>query len=330
VSPSAIPSLDGIDDVRALRRRLRDVDGGAGAPWISTLGIGISDAAKHIAFQGGLRATAVHESLGRATPSFVVMDWSQIAEVSADGLAYAAVLHHTLPERGVSVICAPPADASVRVLLAPSLAGPLYGEGVTWLPVSGSASRSGDPMTLLCPLVAFLGSHGRLRAGELLGALESALEAHGWPAIDLISDLVMELAQNVLAHANARIAAICAVLHRRRRPPVLQIGLADGGIGIAASMMEHPRHAWLGLTSEASAVESVYVARMSRRGLEEGGGVLSCILEDLLARYNSRVTVRSGGGHLAVSSAAPHRIVRTSASIGYGTQYLIEIRRPQG
>lgn len=323
-----IPSLIGVDSAQALRRVVCASPSRASTLWLSALGIGIGDADGHRAFQAGLRSTGLHGDLGRVPPQLTIIDWSLVAELCADSLAYATVVLHALVDRGVPVICCPPDDEHGRQLLMGGWTAPLRREGVVWLSVAGEHRKRAAGPVLLSPIVTFGGSHGPFQASTVLAQLEESLDRHGWPPSPLVSEMVMELVQNTKAHANASVAAMSAMLFPRRRPAMLQVAVADDGVGIPASLQTHPRYAWLGLVSDASAVESVYAARWSRRAPAAGGGVLGELLQLLLAEYESRIVVRSGSGHVCVTSRRPTRASCHSFSHGFGTQHLLEIRRP--
>lgn len=291
--------------------------------WVRADGLGAADPAVHRGLQSALRRTGVHGELGGVAPETVVLDWTHLAAVSADGLAFAAVLLQALRDRGIHVRCCPPHDPVVGAALAQSSCGALRGEGIAWhAEPTGTVSRT-DPRHVLGPLHLFAGARG-FSLSTALDQIEGALNRAGWRSVPMLPELLMEIAQNIRSHANARHAALCVVVERRRRPPRLQVGVADDGIGIPNSILNDPRHGWLDSFSPARATETVVMRQLSGRGADQGGGVLGDLYETLLAESGATVTLRSGAGWVRISGA-DRESRHESLTYGLGTQVLVEL-----
>jgi len=148
-----------------------------------------------------------------------------------------------------------------------------------------------------------------------------------------VMGITLEAFQNVLSHSEAAHAAATALVLRKRRPPAIQIGLADDGRTIATSVVGQSRHAWLGQFHDSNITELVLHSALTRRsshersahGNTETGG-FGLIIKRLLLETRSSVLVRSGAALIKFDSSTPGEYERFSLDYGVGTQVRIEIR----
>jgi hypothetical protein len=291
--------------------------------WTRVDGLSAADLGVHRALQAALRRTGVQGEPGQVLPEMVVLDWTHVAAVSADGLAFAAVLCQALRARSIRVLCIPPDETAVAAALGHSSCDALRVPGVEWRPREAIQLTSTAPYIPLGPVHLFAGTLG-FSIVAALDEVDGALERGGWPMVPELGELLMEMAQNVRTHASASHAALSVVVHRRRRPPRLQVGMADDGIGIPNAVLDDPRHRWLESYSPSRATETVVTRQLSGRGAGRGGGVLGELYHTLLTQAGATITLRSREGwvQLTGTSRTPRH---ESLSYGTGTQILVEL-----
>jgi len=312
-----------LQSASALRRSLEEELQRGDAQWIRMDGLGVDDPDAHRGLQSGVRRTGVHRYIVPTPPGVVVLDWKHLAAVSADGLAFAAVLLQALCALKTRVICCPAQDPHVSETLAHTFCAALRYKGVEWLPEFADRADAKNPRVLLGPVYCFGGARG-VSVGKAIDEAESALELAGWARVPELNDLIVEIAQNIGTHADASHAALCVLIDQRRRPPRLQVGVADDGVGIPTAMLSDPRYTWLQSYSPARANETVIVRQLSGRGADRGGGVLGELYGTLIAEAGATVTLRSGEGWVRIggNDRTPRR---QSLTYGLGTQLLVEL-----
>jgi hypothetical protein len=139
-----------------------------------------------------------------------------------------------------------------------------------------------------------------------------------------------EVLHNVLSHAGATHGAATALLFPRRRPKILQIGIADDGLGIAGTVLRDPHHEELAWFSDARVTGAVIRDNLSGRGAvsgeREGGGGLARVVKRLLLETASKVFLRSGAALVVLRSEDPEHFLFHRLTYGTGTQIRLELR----
>lgn len=135
----------------------------------------------------------------------------------------------------------------------------------------------------------------------------------------------VELIHNIQSHSGARFGAAAALLLPRRRPQVLQVGVADDGIGIAGSILSQPLHDWMSWSPDASVAEVVLDRALSGRESQTGGGMARHIRR-LVDEANCRIDIRTGASHLFLTSDEPRAFTKTYLNAGLGTQVRLQAK----
>jgi hypothetical protein len=193
------------------------------------------------------------------------------------------------------------------------------------LPLAGGA-----PVDLLAPMAVF-GPDSNDSVDLFCDELSASLRRLETPRRTLLAVMgtTQELLHNVLSHASARHASAVALLHVRKRPRVLQVGIADDGVGIAGAVLHQERHRWLEWFHDTSVTEAVLQQALTGRpsAPEAGnGGGMARIIRRLLSESASTVMLRSGAALILLRSTTPDRCERHTLTYGAGTQVRLEIR----
>jgi hypothetical protein len=310
--------------VEGLRRDLRPLLKSRRARWIALSGLGADDARAHSALHTSLRCVGFYGETGEQRPDLVVLDWSAVADCSADGFAMLPVLAFALRERGVATVICGPSDAGIARLIDEMNLRAICG-GDDWVtnPTLGSPGARA-----LAEAAAFASTGDRPDLDRFLDQVGAALPTLGGRAdeVDLVYALLAEAVQNVRSHSGARRAVVTALLRPRLRPPVLQFGLADDGVGVSANVLTQDRYAWLQQFTDASVTETVIHQQLSGRANGAGGGGFGAMLQEALRATASNVVLRTGAAHLAFPGGDAARYRKTSLTYGVGTQLKIELR----
>lgn len=328
VGVSSLVSRETLDlsTVPGLRRSLQQSLKSGHAAWIRLDGLPVEDSSTHSAFCHTLVRFGMGAETGRMTPQIAVLDWSLVDTCSAEGLAFFAVLHRHLIAAGIHVIVCAPASRTVGRLLEEAGVRACCG-GQTWVvstPVDGVPCES-------VASAALFGPDANKSVDRFCDDLSERIKrlAVGRGPARAITGTTYELLHNVLSHASARHAAATAVLFSRKRPRVLQVGVADDGISIAGSVLSHPRHQWLQSFHDASVTATVLHQTLSGRTTtaDSGtGGGMARIIRRLLREATATVMVRSGAALITLRATAPDRFEKTALTYGSGTQIRVELR----
>jgi hypothetical protein len=140
-----------------------------------------------------------------------------------------------------------------------------------------------------------------------------------------IMSTTVELIHNIQSHSGARFASVAALLLPRRRPRVLQVGVADDGIGIPGAILSQPLHQWMSWFPDASVAEVVLDHALSGREAQTGGGMAHHVRR-LVSETQCRVDIRTGASHLFLTSDRPSTFKKTYLNAGLGTQVRLDVR----
>ncbi|MBB4635974.1 hypothetical protein [Longimicrobium terrae] len=263
-------------------------------------------------------------------PKVLILDWSGVSNCSAEGLALFGVVTRRLAEHAVRIIIIEPEFTDTRSAVNGSRILDGCG-GLEWVP-STASKRS---ILHCCAQAAAFSGSANESVDNFCDGLSDTLKAHAAPrrATLAMMGTAIELLHNVLSHAGSSHAAAAAFVLPRRRPAVLQVGIADDGIGIPAAVLRHPRHAWLTWFSDAGVTRAVIREQLSGRKTTEGetdsgGGGMARVIKKLLEETSSEVTLRSGSALIRLSSTDPESYKVHRLTYGAGTQVRIELRLP--
>lgn len=312
----------GVASAEDLRRRLLEDRRAGRAAWIELRGLSIGRADMHGALLHALTAFRLGADHGRTVPSTAVLDWTNVDGTSAEALAMFAVLVRTLVSQGISVVICEPEDGDIGAALEASAIRAACGS-VTWIP---RVSRQLRRVEVLAPSAQFGGALGRAPLRPFLAAVVEALQQLGVhdDRVALVADALMEILLNVITHAEAEHAAGVLVLHRRRRPRVVEVGVADSGMGIATNILMQPRHAWLA-PSDRGVTEAVFAQALSGRDATEGGGGMTRIVRRLVDTCGATVIVRSGAAKITLTGSGAGGLSVVGHTFGWGTQTQVVI-----
>lgn len=296
--------------------------------WLRLGGLATDDARVHGALCNALERLFAAEA--GAVPEALVLDWTGVSNCSAEGLALFGVVVRRLSEQAVRIIIVEPDFTDTQAAVAESRVIEECG-GLDWVP-SAASKRS---ILRCCTRAAAFSGAANESVDDFLDGLSDALQAHAVPppGIRALMGTAMELLHNVLSHAGASHAAAAAFVLPRRRPPVLQLGIADDGIGIPSAVLRHPRHEWLNWFSDAGITRAVIRDQLSGRGDTEhgpeiGGGGMARVIRRLLEETTSEVTLRSGSALIRLTSDDPDHYDVHRLTYGAGTQVRVELRLP--
>lgn len=293
------------------------------AKWIRLDGLSANTLAVHDALQTSLRAFGIHGDCGEARPEIAVLEWGSVFEGAPDGLAFFPLLTRMLATAGTKVFCCMPSVGSLTSLIIRASCATVADPGVRWIPGALAKPSSIDLITGLLLLPCGKGDG----ISAALDSLETQMADLGCQELaGVTTGLVVELLQNIQTHSECRHAVLAAVVLKRNRPPTLQIGIADDGMGLAANLLSDVRHSWLGQFSEASIAEATLGHGISGRGAESTGGSLGGLMRTFLGETRSEVILRTGAAHVTMSSEDPMRCKKRNLTYGVGTQLLIAIR----
>jgi hypothetical protein len=198
-----------------------------------------------------------------------------------------------------------------------------------WIPVVSAGQVTA---TSVAPAAIF-GSERSASLEDFVEGLSSFARSTGFGkrGSAVIVGTANEFLHNVLSHGEAQNAAAVVIVFTRRRPRILQVGIADDGIGIPTSLVTQRRHDWVSEFSDALATRAVLRGALSGRpedalGALTGGGVAR-IVQRLSHELHARVIMRSGAALVRVG-ASTGNVEINRLSYGHGTQVRIEVPIP--
>lgn len=289
--------------------------------WIRAEAFSLDNEQWHSALCRVLSHFGVCGDTSRVAPQVAVLDWSRAEICSAEGLAFFAVLIHRLTSIGVTVVACDAALSDVSLVLETSGVRAMT-QTKRW--ISGGREARNSIETLVPLAVSATGTMDGI--GSFCNSLNDSLVALGAPkrTRQAVVGTVTDLIQNVKAHSQAQYAAATALLLSRKRPKIIQIGIADDGLGIPNTILSQPLHQWLSWFPDASLTEVVLDQGLSSRESQSGGGSAH-LIRRLVSEVRSRVIIRTGGALISFDSEAPSKFMKRNVSLGLGTQVRLEI-----
>ncbi len=292
------------------------------AVWLRLDGASVDDAKLQSAFCRSLVRLGLGGEDPRGLPDVAVLDWSSVSSCTAEGVAMFVVLLRRITAAGMRVIvCAPGAPSVAHVINDTGVRAACA--SAQWIPYQCAGRATIKPLARAAIFAPGTNNTVDDFCDDLATALRQVGQARA--AVRVVMSVVQEMLHNVLSHSGAGHAAAIALLFPSRRPALVQVGVADDGVGITGHVLTQPRHRWLGCFSDASVTETVLHEALSGRASESGGG-MSYLVRRLLSETQSTVMIRSGAALLVLRSAAPGRYERTALTFGGGTQIRVEFR----
>lgn len=322
-SSSSFVDLAGVETVGDLRHLLHEEKRAGRVEFWRLGGLSASDG-HHSALLRYLLDLGLSSEPPKRQPHTVVLDWSTVDKCPADGLAFFSVIIRALREANIGVILCEPSDGDIARALERSGLRSEY-DDVAWVPCE--SSRPGR-MEVMAPAGIFGGSLGRGNLKIFFSGLDDALDRTGMgeDRASLIGAAAIDLVQNVLAHAGAAHAAVVAAIYPRRRPPMIEIGIADGGIGMATHLLSEERYDWLIPYTDATIIRAVFSRALSGRSEDAGGGGFSLLVNRLRDEGDAYIRVRSGAGMVTLTGPGSRMATANRLVGGWGTQTLITVR----
>jgi hypothetical protein len=296
------------------------------AAWLRLGGLGLDDPGAHGALSTSLERLGMGLQDERLRPQIVVLDWSVVNGCSAEGLAFFAVLARRFIADGVHVIATEPQRMDVKDVLVNSGLQDACA-GVRWIPCHASGQRTVESSARAA--LFYTGSNESL--DEFCDDVSATLErlAVSRMVRRAVMGTTQEMLHNVSSHAGADHGAATALFFPRRRPRILQIGIADDGLGIASTVLRDPRHEWLAWFSDARVTGAVIRDNLSGRGpslgMKKGAvawpGWLSGYFQKP-RRASSCAQVRPSSSSAAKTRSTLYRIgLRMELGLSYGWSY---------
>ncbi len=295
------------------------------AVWLRLGGLGLDDSKAHASLCNELVRSGFGDE-ARPAPETLVLDWSSTDSCTAEGLAFFSVVGRHFSQKGCSVLACGTQNSALEKTLVES--GVHQGSAcAAWIPTPSTGQINCQS---LAPAAIF-GPDRNPSIDAFIDALSSrsrecGLKGRGASAVVGATN---EFLQNVLSHGGASNAAAVALMFTRRRPPVLQIGIADDGMGIPASLVAQVRHVWMAEYSDVLAARAALRNPLSGRsedmaGAFTGGG-MARMAGRLVADVGATVTVRSGAALVQLSPRFADHPRMSRQTYGHGTQTRIEI-----
>lgn len=321
--------LSGINSTSSeeLRGELRAQLRSGEARWIQLKGLSAENALHHRALCATLAAIGLNAARGTQVPQLVILDWSTVDECAADGVALFCVIATSLLDRGTRVVVCMPAGSDLAQVVGDALAQAVRAE-VTRITVPQTPSQRVQCVT---PPVS-LGLNSKPAIRGFCEGLSAGLQRResAERTRKAIMAFATELVLNSLQHAQATSVRATALLYTRRRPQVIEIGLADNGVGITESLVSTPAFARLGHLHDTSVVEFVLDQAASARSMPDSAaasrGGFGQAIKALVETVTASVTIRSGRALLTVGSDGRADYRREAFDHGLGTQVLASIR----
>jgi hypothetical protein len=308
--------------VSELRRMLSSELQRGGAAWIGLSGLSLGRRDDHSALQRVLARTRIDGFPAAEPPSRVVLDWSGVETMTAEGFALFSVLVRRLLDAARDVTVCRPACSDLRQALY-DLGLYALPQRVTWVECAPVRARR---VRALVPAAVFGGSLGRGNIGEFLDNLSRELAHVGAPRqqTELLEAAAVELTQNTRAHAGGAWATAVALIEHSRRPPRIQIGLADAGPGVANHLLQRIEHHGLAPFTDFTVLEAVMTMALTGRA-DGGGGGFSRLARRIINDFGGSVWIRSGAGLVQVGEGPHGRATGVRLGSGFGTQVRITI-----
>jgi len=291
------------------------------AVWLRAPGLSAERVSDHAALLRTLYSAGVTgPSPADDRANTVVVDWSTVDTSPADGFAMFAVLGHHLQRSGREVIVCGPTLSD--------LTGFMIGSRMReaecwahWIDVPQSRAIRIQP---LGRAAIFGGSLGRGNLETFFSDLFDGLAGFGADnsVIELVEGVAVDLVQNALAHASDSVGCIAALIEHRRRPPRVQLGLADAGPGMPAHLLRLPMHDGLSPFTDYTVVEAILNHALSGRSGGSGGG-FTRLARRITRELGGEVCVRSGAGLVQLRGMERDRGGRLTT--GWGTQVLLRV-----
>ena len=325
-----LPSVSDLDHILAsqnatqLRARLKAARDRVSSTFIRLDGLAVEPTGTHSAMLQYLRRAGCGDDLPGTPPQVVALDWSCADRCSAEGLAFFGVLGCLIQTRGqILIVCSPSASDLAGIVMEAGLQETCT--HARWI----ASQASGRRMTRIAsPSLVFDSPIAGHEVLAFFTAIEAVLERNKLPpdSVDLTTSLLMELLQNISTHAVGACASVVAVVHSRRRPAVLEIGLADSGKGMPSTVLTSPRLQWLVPLCDASILEAFVANGFTSRPLEAGGGALrEVVLKFLDMVPGGVILIRSGSALIRLDLSLARSLRPTQLSYGFGTQLRVEI-----
>ncbi len=287
------------------------------------------DDKSHVAALRALEGAGLRPGVSGLDGITVILDWGTAREYSADGVALFQVVVRVLVGAGATVFILPPATCDMREIVdSPEMRASC--EGAIWV---DGACDDADRVLALGSVGSFSSSE-RGTSGAFCAGYELAMSRVAMPGDlrKLLNGIVWDVIQNVVCHAEASYAAILGLHFHRKRPGLLEIGVADDGRGMADALLDQPDHRWMDQFLDVSLLENLFRRNLSSRsGMSDSAspasGGLGALLGILFSKAPVTVLVRSNRVLIQLASDGSIRRSHT-LSCGVGTQLRIAIRLP--
>jgi hypothetical protein len=242
--------------------------------------------------------------------------------MTAEGFALYSVLVRRLLDAALEVTVCGPACSDLRTALT-DLGLCAWPRRITWIECDLVRAHR---VRALVPGAIFGGLLGR---GNIVGFLDGLGQELGHLGMrkeqaEVLEAVAVELTQNSLAHARGVWATVVALIEYRRRPPRIQIGLADAGPGVPNHLLQQFEHQRLTPFTDFTVLETVVTQALTGRSDARGGG-FSRLAKRIVKDFGGVVLVRSGAGLVQIGGRIDGRPTGVRLGNGYGTQVRVTV-----
>ena len=152
------------------------------------------------------------------------------------------------------------------------------------------------PATPMIPCAHFTGD-GEVEelANQLSEKFKTEFVAYG-SLLAPVETIFTELATNVTNHADSGGGYVVAQQYRGRSQTLLEIAIADSGIGIRESLIKNPQNTLI--EDDSKAIRMALQEGISATGQKGRGYGLHHVTEDIKTNETRKMTIRSGTGIL--------------------------------
>ncbi|MEO6197267.1 MAG: hypothetical protein ABIP58_04075 [Dehalococcoidia bacterium] len=254
-------------------------------------------------------------------PSTVILDWTRTDVLAAEALAYFTVVARRMMAIGIQTIICMPSTKTGYVAIE-GIVRDLVNAGARAVQ---PATQFSDTASLLASAASFQLDDSGQQSDFIEVCGEGIAKSGAEPSVREIAEaLLREALQNARTHSEATMAAGAGLSFRRRRPRLVQVGIADDGIGVARSVLARGAHTDLREFADATIALAVVNGTLSGRNAGHGGGGFSLVLREALESFSARVTIRTGSALLRMEGADPTRWRIRHLTRGFGTQIRFE------
>ncbi|MBD3246341.1 MAG: hypothetical protein GF333_04955 [Candidatus Omnitrophica bacterium] len=243
-----------------------------------------------------------------------VFDFRVVTGMTAFGVLSLLILCETLSSLGIKVSVDSRDNQPVKDMLAQ------WGFSQFFPQEEGAVSGQGHSSRIVLPITPIQGEQD---VYEVISALRDSIPMSPRQATDLVV-VVSEIAQNIMEHSSAK-GYIAVGRHRRRaRQDMVDICVADGGVGMGQSLKEKLAYVDRRYLDSFAIYKALYEGLSRHDEPGRGNGIVKT--RELVRKHGGRLSLRSGRAKIwgTVSFWQIERVLKKQLCFLPGTQVHIE------